>query len=77
MTQILQDRGFRHHLITYAAINLLLLVVNLLFTPEHLWFFWPLLGWGIGIVAHGAAVNRRLNAPPPMRVNPPQNTSGP
>jgi hypothetical protein len=21
-----------------------------------LWFYWPLLGWGIGILAHGLAV---------------------
>ncbi len=36
--------------------NLLLIVVNLLTTPNHLWFYWPLVGWGIGIIAHGAAV---------------------
>jgi len=22
-----------------------------------LWFYWPLLGWGIGILAHGLAVH--------------------
>jgi hypothetical protein len=51
MAQILPDRGFRNHLIVYVAVNLLLLVVNLLTTPGRLWFVWPLVGWGIGLVA--------------------------
>jgi hypothetical protein len=33
-----------------------LLVVNLLTTPQSLWFFVPLLGWGIGLAAHAIAV---------------------
>jgi hypothetical protein len=76
MMQILQDSGFRYHFIAYVAVNLLLLAVNLLTTPSHLWFYWPLLGWGIGIVAHGAGVYRRLHAPP-MRVTTPEKPSGP
>jgi len=36
---------------------LILIAVNLIFTPDKLWFYWPLLGWGIGILAHGLAVN--------------------
>ena len=37
--------------------TLILIAVNLLLTPDKLWFYWPLLGWGIGILAHGLAVN--------------------
>jgi two-component system, LytTR family, sensor kinase len=41
-----------------------LIAVNLLTTPDKLWFYWPLIGWGIGIIAHGAAIyytgNRRV-----------------
>ena len=29
MTQIFEDRGFRIHALTYAAVNILLLVINL------------------------------------------------
>ena len=56
MDRLFHDRGFQIHLAAYVAVNLLLIVVNLLTTPTVLWFFWPLLGWGIGILAHGAAV---------------------
>jgi hypothetical protein len=43
---------FRVHLINYLVINTILAVINLIFTPEYLWFKWPLLGWGIGLVFH-------------------------
>ncbi|MFY7813700.1 MAG: 2TM domain-containing protein [Chryseobacterium taeanense] len=23
-------------------------------SPGYLWFFWPMLGWGIGVAAHAA-----------------------
>ncbi len=49
-------KGFYIHLLIYLLINCGLLSINLIFVPGHLWFFWPLLGWGIGIVAHGLAV---------------------
>jgi 2TM domain len=29
-----------------------LLVINLVFVPAVLWFFYPLTGWGIGLVMH-------------------------
>jgi uncharacterized membrane protein len=56
MDRLFHDRGFQIHLAAYVAVNLLLIAINLLTTPTVLWFFWPLLGWGIGILAHGAAV---------------------
>ena len=48
--------GFYRHVIIYALVNSLLLVINLLESPEYLWVKWPMLGWGIGIVAHGLGV---------------------
>ncbi|MCL0091940.1 2TM domain-containing protein, partial [Dehalococcoidales bacterium] len=39
-------------LIVYALINAGLITLNLLVVPEVIWFFWPLLGWGIGITCH-------------------------
>jgi hypothetical protein len=60
MNKLLQNPGFRFHLMAYVLVNAILIVVNLMH-PEHLWFFWPLIGWGIGIVAHGYAVSK---APP-------------
>ncbi|MGQ8337842.1 2TM domain-containing protein [Sunxiuqinia sp. A32] len=43
---------FKIHLINYIVINAILAVINLTLTPGYLWFKWPLLGWGIGIVLH-------------------------
>ena len=41
--------GFRMHLLVYAAVNGGLLAINLLTNPYHLWFYWPMIGWGIGL----------------------------
>ncbi len=46
-------RGFYHHLTAYVVVNAVLLVINMLTSPGHYWFFWPLLGWGIGVAIHG------------------------
>jgi hypothetical protein len=48
--------GFYSHLGVYAGVNLLLIIINLLSSPEYLWFRWPLLGWGIGLLFHGLRV---------------------
>jgi len=56
MNRLLDDLGFKIHFAAYACVNLLLIAINLLTTPNVLWFYWPLLGWGIGIIAHGAAI---------------------
>jgi uncharacterized membrane protein len=47
--------GFYIHLAAYLAVNAALVGVNLLTTPGRLWFLWPLLGWGIGLLAHALA----------------------
>ncbi len=49
-------KGFYGNLIAYVVVNLGLMVLNLLTSPNHLWFFWPMLGWGIGVVFHGLKV---------------------
>ena len=48
--------GFRSHVFAYAIVNAGLAAINLLTSPEYWWFVWPLIGWGIGLAAHGAAV---------------------
>ena len=47
---------FRIHLINYIVINAILAVINLTLTPGYIWFKWPLLGWGIGIIFHALSV---------------------
>jgi len=56
--------GFYRHATIYVAVNLLLAVLNLIRTPDRLWFQWPLFGWGIGLLAHGVSVfSYRWNHP--------------
>ena len=48
--------GFFIHLAVYLIVNVLLVAINLMTTPDYLWFIWALLGWGIGLFCHGFAV---------------------
>lgn len=49
-------KGFYGNLIAYVVVNIGLMVINLLTSPAYLWFFWPMLGWGIGVLFHGMKV---------------------
>ncbi len=51
-------RGFYLHLMKYVIVNIGLAAVNLIFTPQRLWFHWVVLGWGIGLLAHAFRVYR-------------------
>ena len=40
------------HAVVYVAVNAFLIFVNFATSPERLWFFWVLIGWGIGLAFH-------------------------
>ena len=40
----------------YVLINALLLWINITTSPDILWFYWPLLGWGIAVALHALRV---------------------
>lgn len=46
-------KKFYQHLMVYLLCNPIVIVVNLMTSPEFLYFWWCLLGWGIPIVLHG------------------------
>jgi len=51
-------RSFFTHLFTYIVVNLGLFLINY-FTRGDTgtwWFYWPLLGWGIGVASHAFSV---------------------
>ena len=48
--------AFYRHVMIYLVVNALLVAVDLLKDPNHLWFQWGLLGWGIGLLVHGLNV---------------------
>lgn len=49
-------KGFYGNLISYVVVNCFLIAINLITSPNHLWFYWPLLWWGFGVVFHGLKV---------------------
>lgn len=53
--RILRRRAFYLHLAVYLAVNATIFVIWLLAGGGFPWFLFPLMGWGIGLVAHGAS----------------------
>ena len=49
-------RRFYLHLSKYLVITLALIAVNLIFIPQHLWAFWGMGGWGVGVLLHASRV---------------------
>ena len=49
-------KGFYSHLASYILIISFLCFINFRFSPEHIWFYWPMLGWGIGLFFHAVGV---------------------
>ncbi len=52
LQQVDGRRGFIVDATSYVIVNAILITVNLLVVPEFLWFFFPLIGWGIGLTFH-------------------------
>ena len=48
-------KDFYTHLTVYILINILLVIINVVSYQGHWWFFYPLLGWGIGLTAHAVS----------------------
>jgi hypothetical protein len=49
-------KGFYGNLTAYSIVNTALIILNLVLSPKHLWFLFPLLGWGIGVAIHAMSV---------------------
>lgn len=45
-------KGFYGNLTSYCLVIPFLLILNLMTSPDHLWFYWPMLGWGLGVALH-------------------------
>jgi hypothetical protein len=55
-----EKRGFIIHLAVYLVVNPVLIVIDLVYFPEEIWFFYPLIFWGIGITTHYLNAVRRI-----------------
>jgi hypothetical protein len=49
-------KSFYGHLFIYIMVNIGLFLINYIASPGDWWFYWPLVGWGIGLAAHGVTV---------------------
>ena len=45
-------KEFYEHLSTYIVMGVFFFVLNAITAPGRWWFFWPILGWGIGVFFH-------------------------
>lgn len=56
-----ERRGFIFHLAAYIVVNIALIVINLVYKPGEIWFFYPLLFWGLGLLFHYLGAVRFLD----------------
>jgi len=49
-------KRFYSSLISYCLIIPLLIFINLYTSPKYLWFYWPMLGWGLGLAIKAVKV---------------------
>jgi hypothetical protein len=51
--RVREMKSFYGNLISYCIIIPFLMIINLITNPDNIWFVFPMLGWGIGLAAHG------------------------
>jgi 2TM domain len=54
--QVRKIRGLYSHIMSYVVVMSGVAAINLLLMPRVIWFIYPLLGWGVGILSHAASV---------------------
>jgi len=56
LAHVRKIKGFYIHLAQYLIVIPILAAINIIGYPHYYWFVWPALGWGVGVLAHGAMV---------------------
>ena len=59
--RVAKRMGFYVHLGVFVFVNVALVIVNWLATPEVWWAQWPLLGWAFAVIAHGLCASGGSN----------------
>ena len=54
--RVKEIKGFYGNSISYCIVIPFLVILNLITNPKSFWFYWPMLGWGMGVAAHGMSV---------------------
>ena len=58
---------FKTHLTFYLLVNVFLIGIWAASGAGYFWPIWPMLGWGIGLAAHGAPLMARARSRPPRQ----------
>lgn len=54
-------KGFYSHLVLYVLCVIAMAGANFYLQPDNLWFIWPAVGWGMGVLSHGLAATELLS----------------
>jgi hypothetical protein len=58
-----RQRRFFIHFAVYLIVSVALAALNYTRNPDHLWFQWVALGWGIGVIGHAVRAFGVLDRP--------------
>jgi hypothetical protein len=50
--KVKKKKDFYGHLSSFLVMSIFFFVLNMLTSPWVMWFYWPILGWGIGVLFH-------------------------
>lgn len=50
--RVLAKKGFFIHFGVFALVSLFLFIINMLTGPNDLWFYWPVVSWGLAVGIH-------------------------
>ena len=59
--QVRKLKGFYIHLAQYVSVVALLVVINVLTSPNLWWVQWVIMGWGIGVFFHWLQISERFS----------------
>ena len=50
--RVLKLQVYYNHIVWYVLVNGAMVGFNFYYTPDKLWFYYPLAGWGMGVLFH-------------------------
>lgn len=50
--RVKKKKDFYQHLTSYLVMGVFFFVLNMVTSFGNWWFYWPMLGWGIGLLFH-------------------------
>jgi len=50
--RVKKKKDFYEHLTTFVVMSVFFFLLNMVTAPGNWWFYWPILGWGFGVVFH-------------------------